>query len=151
MALPPVALGLVLAGCGLERGAEVTFVDHPGPVWRDGEGDAVSAEVLNVIRGPEHCGWESAAILHVGWPLGTESQDASQSRQYVRDPHGVLRDVAPEPPDLDVALLEDAEPTGYVTRGLELWINPEELDEELYLVTGAGAERWSRADEFACE
>lgn len=142
---------LALTGC-TSPAAEVEYVDYPGPVWRNGDRLAVSAEALNVIRGPQHCGWESAAILHVGWPLGRESEDNSQSRQYVRDPQGALpRDVVSTPPDLAAVLPEDAEASGFVTDGLELWISPSEVDEAVYLVTEGGAERWPRAEEFACE
>lgn len=145
-------LALALAGCTASLAGEVEYVDYPGPVWRNGEGQAVSAEVLNVIRGPEHCGWESAAILHIGWPLGTESQNHLQSRQYVRDPQAVLqREHASAPPDLDVSLPQDAKPSGYATRGLELWVSPSEIDEAVYLVTRGRAERWPRAEAFACE
>lgn len=148
--LPIVLLVFALTSC--TSPAEVEYVDYPGPVWRDGEGRSVSAEVLNVIRGPQPCGWEAAAILHVGWPLGRESEDNSQSRQYVRDPQGVLpRDVVSEAPDLAATLPEDAELSWYVTVGHELWISPAEVDQAVYLVIDGAVERWPRADEFACE
>lgn len=143
---------LALSGCTGSPAAEVEYVDYPGPVWRDGERRAVSAEVLNVIRGPEHCGWGSAAILHVGWPLGRESENISQARLYVRDPHGVLpKDAVSTPGDLAAILPEDAQASGYATDGLELWISRSEIDEAVYLVTEGGVERWPRAEEFACE
>jgi hypothetical protein len=29
-------------------------------------------------------------MMHLGWPLGTVSQTSAESRQYIRDPGGVI-------------------------------------------------------------
>lgn len=157
-------LVLVLGGCMSSPGqsaaleptagpaSEMAYLDYPGPTWHDTEGRAVSGEVINVIRGADHCGWQSVAFLHVGWPLGTEAQSSTQMRQYVRDPQGVLPPgIIPPTLELAADLPADAAPSGYVADRLELWISPSEVDQAVYLVVEDRTERWPRAEEvIAC-
>ncbi|MGI8998865.1 MAG: hypothetical protein ACR2GO_04080 [Candidatus Limnocylindria bacterium] len=120
-----------------EYGAAVDLGPHQRTWAHAGTG-----EILTDIAGPEHCGWESARMLHVS------NDDGTLARQYLRDPFGVFSDV---PALLDtfaegVKLPENASYSGYRTEdGLELWFTPE--DRAAYVVTPDGVERWPRADE----
>ena len=95
-------------------------------------------EIVTDIQGPEHCGWQTARLLHI------DNADGS-FRQYVRDPLGVmgpfglLSDYAS-----GVGLPADAEFSGYTSGELELWFVPD--DHAAYVVTPDGTERWPRAD-----
>ncbi len=60
-----------------------------GYVWTR-EGRHVSREEITTFSGPDHCHWGSATVLFIGWPPGTVAPNASQARQYVRDPQGVM-------------------------------------------------------------
>src|SRR5688500_9154730 len=43
---------------------------YPGYRWsRDGR--EVGEFELTTIAGPSHCGWQSATMIFIGWPLGT--------------------------------------------------------------------------------
>lgn len=104
----------------------------------------ISEDVIQVLPGPEHCNWEQALMLHVGWPLGSE-KTGQHFRQYVRDPHGVLpteRKLVDYGADAD--LPDSAEYTGYHTDGVELWIDPSTADELIYIVTADHVEQWPR-------
>src|SRR5688500_6469414 len=58
---------------------------YPGYTWTR-EGRAVAGGELGAIGGPDHCGWQSATMLIIGWPPGTVSTSSAQARQYIRDP-----------------------------------------------------------------
>ncbi len=132
-------------------GATRTVADYfspaqafPGPTWTK-DGRPVDGRELSSIAGPDHCAWQSAVILHVGWPLGTVAQTSAESRQFVRDPDGVLDPVLRDALAVHVALPADATDTGYRNQELELWLSPSEPD-AAYLRVGDDAERWPRAD-----
>src|SRR5260370_26841123 len=56
---------------------------HPGFMWsRDGR--EVSSFELVTFSGPDHCGWQSATFLIVGWPVRTASRTIADARQYIR-------------------------------------------------------------------
>src|SRR5256885_10575628 len=61
---------------------------YPGYVWSRG-GHFVDRGELTTIAGPDHCHWQSATMLFIGWPPGTTAQTSASSRMYVRDPQGV--------------------------------------------------------------
>src|SRR5438876_477575 len=55
---------------------------YPGYQWsRDGR-DAT--DEVTTISGPAHCGWQSATMPFIGWPLGTRATTSSQTRMYIR-------------------------------------------------------------------
>lgn len=120
----------------------------PGPTWTR-YGEPVDDQI-NSIAGPDHCKWQSAVMMHLGWPLGTVSQTALQSRQFIRDPEGVIS------VDLQGQLRAgplpaDAEDTGYRLDGLELWLSASDPN-GAYLRSGTDVERWPLADPFfACD
>ena len=109
------------------------------------------SEVINVIVAPEHCGWESAAMMHVGRPLGDPAKDSLETDQYIRDPENVMpQDQLASKLQLDARLPDDAEYTGYRTEFMELWLDPDD-DRAAYLVFADHIERWPRANEaIAC-
>jgi hypothetical protein len=55
-----------------------------------GAGQPVSAKVVTSYQGAEHCDWQSATFLSLGWPLGKKMKTIDEGRQYVRDPDGVI-------------------------------------------------------------
>jgi hypothetical protein len=116
---------------------------YPGPTWTK-DGHPVDGLELDSIAGPDHCGWQSAVMLHLGWPLGTVARTSDDMRQYIRDPKGVIPGLRDE---LAVAidLPPDAVDTGYRLGELELWLRPSE-PAAAYLRAGDDVERWPRAD-----
>ena len=95
---------LVLAGCGSAAGlgeggglpgttVATNFASppqYPGHAWQRNGHEVPPSEVV-AAAGPEHCGWQSATFLTIGWPLGTQPETAEHARQYIRDPNGVVR------------------------------------------------------------
>lgn len=119
----------------------------PGYAWtRDGR--PVRPGELATFAGPDHCGWQSATFLLIGWPLGTAAATASEARLYIRDPQGAMsgavnyRDLL----DLSARVPSDARSTGYRFGHLELFLSPSDQDEAIYVVARGSAERWARSD-----
>ena len=127
--------------------AEVRFEAYPGSQWYGPDGDPVPEEsnIINAIKGPEHCDWDSGVMLHLGWPLGRDAANFSETRQYFRDPQRVF------PADdfmtkyaADVDLPKTAENTGYRTDFMELWLDRTD-GSAAYLVFSDHVERWPRS------
>lgn len=137
----------------IELQSEFEFEAYPGSTWYSPDGGEVPDEsnIINAITGPDHCEWESGVMMHVGWPLGHDAADISESRQYIRDPEKVFPQnhlmttfVA------NVDLPKAAEYTGYRTEFMELWLD-ESDNTAAYLVFTDHVERWPRAgDVIAC-
>jgi hypothetical protein len=120
-------------------------IAYPGNVWtRDGR--RVTEFELVTIAGPEHCGWQSATVLFIAWPPGTVAPDASRSRQYVRDPQGVMLRAGQTSFERNVTLPPDAKPTGHWLGVIELYFSPTDDERWIYVVSPSGAERWPRVD-----
>jgi hypothetical protein len=118
---------------------------YPGYRWsRDGR--EVGEFELTSIAGPAHCGWQSATVLFLSWPLGTIATSSDQSRQYIRDPQGVFQGSLRERLDKHATLPPDARATGYRLGQIELFLAPDGADDAVYLVAPGGTERWPRAD-----
>lgn len=118
---------------------------YPGYTWtRDGR--AVSEFELVTIAGPDHCGWESAAVLFIGWPPPRVTSEGSQARQYVRDPRGVMTRSEHPKFERDVRLPADAKPTGHRLGAIELHVSPSDDERWIYLVSPSDAERWPRVE-----
>jgi hypothetical protein len=117
---------------------------YPGPTWTKG-GRPVGGRELNSIAGPDHCDWQSAVIMHLGWPLGTVSRSSAEIRQFIRDPDGVIGFGIRDKLAIGADLPDDARDTGYRNGELELWLSPSE-PEAAYLRAGDDVERWPRAD-----
>lgn len=136
-----------------ELASDYEFEPFPGSTWYGPEGEEISEEsnIINVITGPEHCKWQSAVMMHVGWPLGRDANNISESRQYLRDPNKVLpqEDLMTDFDD-DVELPKTAKYTGYRTDFVELWLDGNDRA-AAYLVFSDHVERWPRAkDAIAC-
>lgn len=118
-----------------EFGSAVDFGDGRR-VWTHVE----TGEIITDIPGPEHCGWQSARMLHV-------ERDGALVAQYLRDPEGVFAGLdLLETYAQGVELPDDASDSGYRSpEGFELWFT--ESNTALYVVTPDGNERWPRADE----
>ena len=118
----------------------------PGKRWTK-DGLSVPSAELVASAGPAHCGWDSITMMFIGWPLGTRSANAAQSRQYIRDPSGTLPTQGlmgswarnPQVP-------ADASDTGYRYGALRLYLAASDEDKYAYLVAPADAERWPRSE-----
>jgi len=118
---------------------------HPGYIWsRDAR--AVSSFELVTFSGPDHCGWQSATFLIIGWPVGTVSRTIAEARQYIRDPHGAVGTSLRARLVLRATLPADARPTGYRHGSIELYLSPSDQDDGIYVMGPGGAERWPRDD-----
>jgi hypothetical protein len=124
---------------------------YPGYQWTR-NGRAVPTAELGASAGPDHCDWQSATILTIGWPVGTPAQNAGHWRSYIRDPKGVIGGTYKERLVKDAQLPAAAKPSGYKLGSIELYLSPGDQDEAIYLVTPSGSERWPRADPmFGCQ
>jgi hypothetical protein len=123
--------------------------------WTDPTGDPAPDGlrgrdlVIHSLEGPDHCSWTSATLLHMGWPLGTTTEQG-EFRQYVRDPDGVFDDLVTVPYDGDATLPSGAVATGYRIGDWELWLGDAEATDAVYVVNTVGStpvvERWGRVD-----
>lgn len=118
---------------------------YPGYSWTR-EGRPVDVRELGAIAGRDHCGWERATMLQIGWPPGTVAETGAAARQYIRDPHGVVSIRFRDGLARNARFPADARPTGYRLGSIELYLARSDQDEAIYVVAPAGAERWPRSD-----
>lgn len=127
------------------------FFDHPpefpGYAWTYKGTGVDTTHGMNTIAGPAHCDWQTATFMHLPWPLGTNATDASDLRQYIRDPRRVM------PPrnlhgalDLHATLPADAVATGYRYQAIEIYVSPSDQDDAVYVVGPGAVERWQRSE-----
>jgi hypothetical protein len=102
-------------------------------LWADPDG-----HVLQARRGPSHCDWQDALILH--WRRYGADDSFRSMREYVRDPTGVFQDHWAVPYDSDTALPADATDTRYQHAGARLWMAADR--QSVYVVNGRRVERW---------
>jgi hypothetical protein len=114
---------------------------HPGTPWQRGP-QAVPTSELTLFHGPEHCGWQDAALL--GGPA-LDPLVSGRVALWVRDPRGVVS------ADLRAAfraraeLPADAAFTGFSWRTAQLWVAASDEGRFVYLVNArdpADVERW---------
>lgn len=118
---------------------------YPGYEWtRDGK--TVPREEIAASAGPDHCSWQSATFLSIGWPPGTFANTAALARQYVRDPRAAINSSLRDRLATNVELPRDAKPTGYRLGVIEIYLSPADQDQAIYAVGPGGAERWPRSD-----
>ena len=118
---------------------------YPGYHWtRDGHG--IDGSELTTIAGPDHCGWQSATMLFIGWPPGTRAETSASSRMYIRDPQGAYDGKYRDLLVRNALLPADARPLGYRLGPIELYLSPTDQDQGIYVVAPSGAERWPRVD-----
>src|SRR2546428_3510553 len=154
-----LAFLLLTSGCGSaaregERGglpgttvaaAFASPPHYPGYAW-ERNGQKVPPSEIVAAAGPDHCGWQSATFLTIGWPLGTRSETADNARQYVRDPSGVVSQALHAHLGFHGTLPADAQPTGYWYGAVQLYTSASDVDQSVYLVAGHDVERWPRSD-----
>jgi hypothetical protein len=157
-ALPIVAGIVLVAGCtpaappksspapsAPSASPVAAYFDPPSPggAWVKA-GRRVGSRELTTYAGASHCDLQTVTFLALNWPIGTTGGDYGESRQYVRDPEGVLgervdgRAGAATPP-------ADALDTGYRLGDLQLWLAGSD-PAGVYLRTPTETERWPRAD-----
>ena len=123
--------------------------------WFDGNDVPIPNEpvehggsAMAVVRGSNHCQWESAMFMQVDWPIGAGDVALSGGAQFVRDPVGLFDDGALRVGYLsDTSLPSGAIDTGYHRGPWRLWMSPAQADDAVFLVnadTGV-VERWGRA------
>jgi hypothetical protein len=118
---------------------------YPGYSWTR-DGSTVSQFELVTSAGPDHCGWESATYLTIGWPPGTVSSSAAGAHLYIRDPHAVVDVSYRDGLVLHAILPPDARPTGHRHGSIAIYVSPSDQDRAIYVVGADGAERWPRSD-----
>lgn len=117
----------------------------PGDPWTK-DGTEVSRDELVLAAGAEHCDWEDSAFI-AGEAL--EAPRDERGLLWVRDPRGVLDHDPRAQAEFrsPAALPADAEWTGYVQDGVELWAAPSDKADYVYLVNRGDrqdVERWVR-------
>ncbi len=118
---------------------------YPGYPWTR-NGVVVSGGELSTAAGPDHCGWESATFLTIGWPPGTVATSAAEARQYIRDPRGVVATPFRDRLQTQATMPADARPTGHRFGDLQIFVSPSDQDEFIYIQSGYGTERWPRSE-----
>jgi hypothetical protein len=106
------------------------------------DGCLVRIDVMAERTGPEHCDFQSALVIITGVPFGSRYTNATNDREYVRDPENVFGDFLTSigfDPDAD--LPADAVDSGLREGDRELWVVPAD-DSTIYLVTGTTVESW---------
>ena len=117
---------------------------YPGYAWyRDGR--QVSSFELNTNAGPDHCGWQSATFMTVGWPIPRVSETIAEARQFIRDPYGAVNSSLRDRLVLNAVMPADARRTGYHHGSLELYVSATN-DDAVFVVSPRGTERWPRSD-----
>jgi hypothetical protein len=117
-----------------------------GKPWTRGS-RTVGADEVAAIAGQSHCGWESVTFLVLAWPVGTKARNASEARQYVRDPKGIIGTShvkgfwARNP-----IVPGDAVDTGYRYGAVRLLLAPSDSDFYVYVVAPRDSERWPRGN-----
>jgi Immunoglobulin-like domain of bacterial spore germination len=142
-----VPVTLVPADTPVDVSVEGTWFDGDDQPLPDGSVGSVGTAMV-VFGGAEHCQWETASFMHLGWPIGTLATTFDDERQYVRDPRGLFDDGALHIGYLsDTTLPSDATDTGYHRGPWRLWVSPSQANDAIFVVnvdTGA-VERWGRA------
>jgi hypothetical protein len=148
-----VVLGWRFNGLGIRTASPLASVAiafdsppaSPGYAWtRDGR--AVPREEVVAFAGPDHCRWQSATFLMIGWPPGTFANTAALARQYVRDPKAAVKSSLRERLATNVELPGDARATGYRLGVIEIYLSAADQDQAIYVSGPGGTERWPRSD-----
>ena len=122
----------------------------PGIRWTV-NGEPATSGSITLRDGGEHCGWNSATFLTIGWPLGVVPKTSAQAREYVRDPKHLFDDEILAPFLPSTTLPSGAFDTGYRYGSDELWVDTATVDQVVYVVRDSIVEQWPRGRElFAC-
>jgi hypothetical protein len=148
---------LLVAGCNEQAIDEPAAAFDQPPAWPGYQwslnGTKVGTDVIATAAGPEHCGWQTATFLTLGWPPGRSSSTAAGARQYIRDPKNAIgTPYLKTPLQLRASLPPDAVPTGLTYRGLQIYTSPTDQDVAIYVTGWHITERWPRSDPMTlCE
>ena len=99
--------------------------------WTDASGSPTTT--VRTAVGNPHCGWESTVLLFLD----------GDTRLYIRDPLGVLREIEVGRFAARISLPRDAVASGYMSVDRELFTTPDK--DSVYIRTPAGVERWPRS------
>lgn len=123
--------------------------------WSTSDYEFSSTPRIYVMKGPEHCGWENVTFLTIRTPFGTLAPSNTGRIQFVKDPLGILSSSTERFKsefEADAELPADAEYSGYVNRGVELWVSETVFDTGIFMVKGDQVEKWPRVEpDFGCE
>lgn len=121
--------------------------DSQSSLWTR-NGCEVSADVLLDRSGPAQCGFDSARVIVIGWPIGASYLPVDvPDLEYVRDPLEVF-DLGVRFEHVD-QLPAGAVDTGYRQRNTGLWMDPSDPS-SIYLVDDTTIERWPLAAAPLC-
>lgn len=124
------------------------FPVWPGIAWSDDTNAPADPLVLAAFTGPASCGWDEAAFLEIGWPLGSQALTIDNVRRYIRDPKSIFQEgyVILDRLDLAATLPSDASFAGYRSGDIELWTSPSTIDRAVFLRWPDHVERWPRME-----
>ena len=152
-----LVLGLVVYMVLTGPGYAGVWTNPDGVPAERGQGMDTRHE-LRVAAGPDHCGWQRATFMSLAWPPGATTQLGEQAneiptRQYVRDPDGVV-----DAPELrrgfaiSSTLPDDAVATGFHRGDVELWLGRDRGEQFVYVAWDDHVERWPRSQPpIGCE
>lgn len=155
----PIVLGIaVVAIVAVAVSIDIIGKPTPHPFagdWYETDGHRVpdgnqGPLVLDVFRGHEHCGWESATFMMMAWPPGTRigppvPVEGDEVRQYVRDPEGAVASELAAYFDPGATLPSDARPAGIRREEWQIFISASQSDRFIYVVSDDAIERWPSA------
>src|SRR5213593_1080733 len=116
-AFGPIVVSALLVSCNTPAVEDPAEAFNQPPAWPGYEwslnGHSVGTDVIATAAGPEHCGWQTATFLTLGWPAGRSSNTAAGARQYIRDPkHAIGTPYLKVQLELHASLPSVAAPTG---------------------------------------
>jgi hypothetical protein len=106
----------------------------------------VDVSIISMLVGPGHCGWESALMLTMGWPIG-EKMHSRTSRQFVRDPEHLFADQSLAEYLPSVRLPADAYFSELTYGEDELWVSNDTIETRIFVVRSDVVEQWPRVRE----
>ena len=129
-------------------------IDNSGS-WGADDFKVGSTPPIVIMTGPEHCGWENATFLFLSVPVGTVASSAADRIQFIKDPLGTMSSFAERfggEFEADAELPADAEFSGYVNKGVELWISETVFNTGIFMVDGEHIEKWPRVEpQLGCD
>jgi hypothetical protein len=133
------ALGLLVGAFAWSASSDL----RPTDVWRDRDGEPVSAATVSSYAGPEHCDWQTVTFLELQAGSGLTEPALSGRVTFLRDPDGTLADYVVSPYAAPVARPDDAVDTGWERDGQEVWLDREGWAAYVR-IDGEAYERWPR-------
>jgi hypothetical protein len=129
--------------------AQPWYAPNGGRMPTDGWGPS-----MVFYQGSDHCGWERVSFVEMSWPPGFVPTSQPLSRQFARDPDGVLRDPLQAVQtrgafDGDATLPDDARETGLHNDQAQIWVAESDPDAIYVRRSDGTAERWPRVEPLA--